>query len=168
MKLLATLKAKDVDPNALNFNYISFKPRTAVRVIIFDRDKVALIYVKVHNYYMLPGGGIENEDIVTGLYREINEELGCEIEVTGAVGIIEVYFDRWLKKQTDFCYTANKIGLAVGTTLTDFELEEGHKVIWAESLQDAIRLVESTTPVNRDGKLVRARDLLFLKHSASI
>jgi 8-oxo-dGTP pyrophosphatase MutT (NUDIX family) len=164
MKLLATLKAEDIDADAPTFNYASFKPRTAARVILFDENRVALIHVKEHNYYMLPGGGVENEDIEMGLHREIIEELGCEIEITGDVGSIEVYFDRWSKKQTDYCYTAKKLQHIAGVILTDFEVEEKHSAVWAENLNDAMRLVKSAHPLNRDGKLVRARDLFFLQY----
>lgn len=80
MKLLTTLRAEDVEPDAPTFDYTSFKPRTAVRAIVFDEDKIALIHVKEHDYYMLPGGGVENEDIATELHREILEELGCEMK----------------------------------------------------------------------------------------
>lgn len=162
MMLLATIKAQDVEPDAPRFDYASFKSRTAARAIVSDENKIALIHVKEHGYYMLPGGGVENENIATELHREILEELGCEIEVTGEVGAIEVYFDRWSKKQTDFCYAAKKVRLIANATPTDFEVEEGHAVIWADSLRAAIKLVEGADPTNRDGKLVRARDLLFL------
>lgn len=164
MKLLTTLKAENVDSDAPQFDYATFKPRTAARAIIFDGDKVALVHVKEHDYYMLPGGGIENEDMTAELQREILEELGCEIEVTGEVGSIEVYFDRWSKKQTDFCYVAKKVRHIAVATPTDFEVEEGHNVVWAENLGEAIQLIKDATPINRDGKLVRARDLLFLQY----
>jgi 8-oxo-dGTP pyrophosphatase MutT (NUDIX family) len=164
MKLLATFKAEDVEPGAPIFDYASFKPRTAARAIVFDEDKVALIHVEEHDYYMLPGGGVEDEDIVTELHREVLEELGCEIEVTGEVGSIEVYFDRWSKKQTDFCYRAKKVRLVADTAPTDFEVEEGHNIVWAQNLDEATQLVKGANPANRDGKLVRARDLLFLQH----
>lgn len=167
MQLLATLKAQNVESDAPHFDYASFKPRAAVRAIVFDEDKVALIHVKEHDYYMLPGGGIESQDPTTELQREILEELGCEIEVTGEIGSIEVYFDRWSKKQTDFCYTAKKVRHIADATPTDFEVEEGHSIVWAQNLDAAMQLIDSATPANRDGKLVRARDLLFLKHAAT-
>lgn len=167
MKLLATLKADDVESDAPHFYYASFKPRRAGRAIIFDKGKVALIYVARHGYYMLPGGGIEDEDIVNGLKREIIEELGIEIELKNEVGAIVVYFDRWSKKQTDYCYTADKIGPNVDNALTDFELEEVHEVVWAQNIQEAIRMIDNTAPVNRDGKLVSARDRLFLLQVAA-
>ena len=164
MKLLATFKAKDVDSDTPEFDYASFKPRSAARTIVFDENKVALIYIREHGYYMLPGGGLEDdEDAHTGLTREIAEELGCKIIITGEVGSIEVYFDRWSKKQTDYCYTSNKVGEASDKSLTDFEIEEDHNVVWAEDIQTAIKFVADARPKNLDGKLVQARDLLFLK-----
>lgn len=167
MRLLATLRAEDVEADAPSFNYATFGPRAAARAIVFDEDKVALVHVKERAYYMLPGGGVESEDIATELEREILEELGCEVEVTGEVGSIEVYFDRWSKKQTDFCYTVKKVRHIADATPTDFEVEEGHNIVWAQNLDAAIQLIDSAAPANRDGKLVRTRDLLFLKHAAA-
>jgi 8-oxo-dGTP diphosphatase len=164
MKLLASLTAKDVEDDAPEFDYANFAPRSAVRAVVRDGDKICLIHVSEHNYYMLPGGGIDDgEDMQTALAREIMEEIGCTATVVGEVGSIEVYNDRWRKKQTDFCYVMNKDETAGGTAITDFEASEGHKVIWALSLNEAIRLVKDAAPINRDGKLVRARDLLFLQ-----
>ena len=163
MQLLGSFKAYDVEDDAPEFNYASFKPRTAVRAIIFDGDKVALIWISEHSYYMLPGGGVEGEDMVAELSREIMEELGCKVNITGEVGSVEVYFDRWSKKQTDYCYRAEKNGNDTDTSPTDFEKEEGHEVVWANSLSEAISLLEDAKPLNPDGKLVRTRDVLFLK-----
>lgn len=168
MKLLATLKADDVEPNAPHFDYDSFTPRRAARAIVFNGDKIALIHVKEHNYYMLPGGGLEDdENPQDGLIREVAEELGCVVEIIDEVGSVEVYFDRWSKKQTDYCYITKRLN-ETEKALTDFELEEGHNVIWADSLQAAMELLEGADPLNRDGKLVRARDLLFLKQTEKL
>lgn len=165
MKLLATLRAEDVEADAPHFNYDSFTPRRAARAIVLDGDKIALIHVKEHNYYMLPGGGLEgDENPQNGLIREVAEELGCVVEIIDEVGSVEVYFDRWSKKQTDYCYITKRVN-ETDKALTDFELEEGHNVIWADSLQAAMELLEGAYPINRDGKLVRARDLLFLKQT---
>src|SRR6185312_14016069 len=163
MKLLATIKPEDVDGNSPAFDYTTFKPRTAVRAIVFDDTKVALIRVGKQGYYMLPGGGVENEEIITGLRREILEELGCEIEITGELGSVVTYMDRWSKKQTDYGYVAKKIGDAAGIARTAFESSEGHEIVWAAKLAEATRLVETATPQSRDGKLVRTRDLLLLR-----
>ncbi len=112
---------------------------------------------------MLPGGGIdEGEDVDIGLKREIAEELGCDIRITHDVGSVETYIDRWQKRQVDACYIAHKMGDAANAQ-TDFEKAEGHSVVWAPNLGEAIKLVEGANPANRDGKLVRARDVALLR-----
>lgn len=164
MKLLASLTAQDVEADAPEFDYASFTSRSAVRAIVRDGDKVCLIHVSEHDYYMLPGGGIdEGEDVQAALEREIIEETGCTATIVREIGSIEVYNDRWYKKQTDFCYVMSKSGDTRDAAVTDFEASEGHKVVWASNPDEAIRLVSDAAPVNRDGKLVRARDLLFLQ-----
>jgi 8-oxo-dGTP pyrophosphatase MutT (NUDIX family) len=168
MKLLATFRASDVDPDAPRNDYSTFKPRIAGRAIIFDDAKVALLSVSKHGYYMLPGGGAENEDVQAALIREVMEEIGCRITIDQEVGSIETYFDRWERKQFDFCYTAHKKGDTFAIAKTEFEKEEGHEILWAQTLDEAIRVVEGADPKNLDGKLVRTRDLLFLKSARKI
>lgn len=163
MKLLASIHPEDVDAQAPQSDYATFTVRPAGRAILFDGDKVCLIHVSAQGYYMLPGGGIEDEDIPAGLAREIMEEVGCEVTVENEVGRIDVFFDRWQQKQVDFCYMAQKIGSDQETSATDFEKSEGHEVVWADGLPEAIKLVEDAAPKERDGKMVKARDLLFLK-----
>ncbi len=72
MQLLGSFKATDVEDNVPEYDYDTFKLRTAARAVIFDGKKVALIRVNEHGYYMLPGGGIDDDDIKTGLAREIS------------------------------------------------------------------------------------------------
>lgn len=167
MKLLASIRPEDVDSESPRFDYATFKPRPAGRAVIFDGDKVCLIHVGTHDYYMLPGGGIEDEDTPSALAREIMEEVSCEVVIDQEVGSVELYFDRWQQKQIDHCYTAHKIGGDNATSTTDFEKSEGFKTVWAENLEEAIRLVGGAMPKGRDGKLVKARDLLFLQTVAS-
>jgi 8-oxo-dGTP pyrophosphatase MutT (NUDIX family) len=163
MKLLATFRAKNVGPGMPASGHESFAHRVAVRAIVFDGNKVALIYVRKHDYYMLPGGGVEDEDIASALSREIQEEVGCGVSMTGDVGRIVVYFDRWKQKQTDYCYTALKIRSVETPRFTNFEKEEDCQIIWAKDLHEAAQLVKTAAPANPDGQLVRARDLRFLE-----
>lgn len=163
MKLLAIIKPEDVDHSVPQLDYRSFKPRAAARAIVLDGDKIALILVAKYGYYMLPGGGIDDDEIVVGLKREVREELGCEIDVVAEIGRTVTYMDRWSNKQDDCCYAVRKVGDGTATARTDFEKSEGHKIVWAKNLAEAIRLVESAKPQLRDGKIIQARDLLFLK-----
>ena len=74
MKLLISLKPEDIDLNSPKFDYAAFKPRSAARAIVLDNKKIALIHVKTHGY-MLPGGGVDNDDLIDGLNREVLESL---------------------------------------------------------------------------------------------
>lgn len=166
MKLLASIRPEDVDPMAPRQDYAHYKERPAGRAIIFDGRHVALIHVVRSGYYMLPGGGLEGDDVRAGLVREVLEETGLAIDILEPVGSVAVYFDRWQKRQVDECFTARKISSAQSVSLTDFESSEGYRLVWLPTLQDAITLTERTMPNARDGKLVRARDLLFLQTAA--
>lgn len=168
MKLLASIRPEDVDTSVAPVDYSVFKTRPAGRAIVFDDKKVALIKVSKHEYYMLPGGGLESDDIQSGIAREILEELGAEAPLDKEIGIIEVFFDRWQQKQVDYCYTARLVHANSEKALTDFEVEEGHEIFWAANIDEAIKLVETADPAQTDGKLVRARDLRFLQECKNI
>ncbi len=168
MKQLPSIHPEDVDSSVRSIDYSNFIPRPAGRAIVFDGNKVALIKVAKHDYYMLPGGGLDSDDIEKGIAREILEELGAEAELDKEVGIIEVFFDRWEQKQIEHCYTAKLVHANSDTTLTDFEVEEGHEAVWAASLDEAIQLVRRANPEQTDGKMVRARDLLFLQECQAL
>lgn len=163
MKLLATIKSVDVNPNAKGLDYATFTRRNAARVVLLDDKKVALIHVSAHDYYMLPGGGIDDDDIETGLRREVKEEIGCEIEILDEVGSTDLYFDRWTTLQTDYCYMAKAVSSGLELARTDFEESEGHKIVWTNDINQAIELVKTADPNEDDGKIVRARDLLLLE-----
>ncbi|HEU4966613.1 MAG TPA: NUDIX domain-containing protein [Candidatus Saccharimonadales bacterium] len=166
MEHLGVLRSADVGCLAEVPNGTVYKGRTAGRAVIFDGDRVALIHVKASGYYMLPGGGLDDDDMEAGLAREVQEEMGCHIELLRPVGIIEVYFDRWKQRQIDYCFMARKIGDGAAMDLTDFERDEGYETVWMPSLQAAIVLMEAASPEAFDGRLVRARDLLFLQTAA--
>ncbi len=163
MQLLAIIKSIDVNPKAKSLNYATFTPRNAARVILLDDKKIALIYISAHDYYMLPGDGIDDDDIETGLRREVREKMGCEIEILYDVGSTDLYFDRWTTMQTDYCYIAKAVSSGLNFARTDFEESEGHEIVWADNIDQAVELIEKAAPKEDDGKIVRARDLLFLE-----
>ena len=79
MELLLVIKEQEVHPEIKKADGTKNKFRKAVRAVVFDNEnKVALINVSKHNYYKLPGGGIENfESVEDALRRECLEEAGC-------------------------------------------------------------------------------------------
>ena len=164
MRLLQTIKPEDVDSAALPHDYSTYTPRPAVRAVVFDGLSVGLILVQKHDYYMLPGGGIDtDEEQSAALIRELHEELGCEVRITNEIGSITIYNSRWCTKQTDYCYTAELVQKTTARMPTAFETAEAHRVVWFDTIDEAITHMRDAQPDNIDGKLVQARDLLFLE-----
>lgn len=163
MELVATITDVDVYPGTSEADRSNFNEREAARAVVFDRQKVALLRVSKHNYFKLPGGGIEDgEDASSGLAREVLEEIGCHIEVTGGVGRIVEYRDRWQLRQTSYCYVANKVGDSVPPDFTAEELNSGFEIVWAPDMHAAIKLVRESKSDDYEGPFIQRRDALFL------
>jgi len=60
MKLLKTIKEKDIYPDHNQNKNCNYRERTAGRVVLFDKDKnIALLHVAKSGYYKLPGGALK-------------------------------------------------------------------------------------------------------------
>lgn len=71
MKRLFEIDLKDYDEHDKLFC------RPSARGVIFEEDKIALVYSNKEKYYKFPGGGInQGEDKITALCREVKEEVG--------------------------------------------------------------------------------------------
>lgn len=83
------MKEKD-----LTLNVLDYKLNIRAAGIIIHNGKV-LVHKNVNDdHYALVGGRVEiGEDSATTLKREIKEEMGKEIEITGYVSTIENFFE---------------------------------------------------------------------------
>jgi len=165
MKILREIRHSEIVPDTNDKSHADFRKRQAARAIVSDNDgRVVLLHVGKYNYHKLPGGGVEEgEDIEQALERELLEEVGCRVEITGELGEIAEYRDEWDMKQTSYCYLAKQIGEASLPDFTEKELSEGFAVVWAKNIADAISLLEQDTPEEYGGNFIRERDLTFLK-----
>ena len=138
--------------------------RKAARSVAFnDENKIAILNVSRYNYHKLPGGGIEDgEDIYEALRREMLEEVGANIEVTGEIGTIIEYRNKFELLQISYCYKANIVGELMSTNFTDKELSGGFMLEW-RTLDEAIEMLKSDKPANYEGEFIIKRDLEFLK-----
>ncbi len=94
MRLLGINDAKDYDES------FPIRKRTSVRAIIIENNRIYLSHLRRNNTYKLPGGGVDsNEDMMTALNRESEEEVGVSITNPRPYGY---YIERWKsKKPTD-------------------------------------------------------------------
>ena len=102
------------DPNAPKAN--SVVPSTT-SVVIDDEGRIALVLRRDNGLWALPGGGMEpGESIEDAAVREVKEETGLDVEVTGLVGVytnpnhVMKYDDGEVRQQFSLCYTTRLLG----------------------------------------------------------
>jgi 8-oxo-dGTP pyrophosphatase MutT (NUDIX family) len=164
MELLGEFYEKNHDPTLSPAEEVCYKVRKAARAVIWNSAReVALIFVSKYNYHKLPGGGVErDEDLVAALRREVREELGGDIRVTGEVGATIEYRESTRLLQISYCFMVQLLGSVGATSLTDEEKARGFELEWAE-LNYAISALENDAPSDDVGHFIRQRDLTFLR-----
>lgn len=165
MKTILKIYHQDILPEAPIVDISGFRKREAVRAVVSDSaGKIALLRVGLYNCHKLPGGGVEEgEDLPTALERELLEEIGCKVEVTGEVGKVLEYRNQVELKQVSYCFVATQIGEKGEPDFTEDELRKQFSIIWADDIEHAISLLEQDTPPDYAGEFIQKRDLALLK-----
>ncbi|MEU0521939.1 NUDIX domain-containing protein [Streptosporangium sp. NPDC006007] len=97
-------------------------------VVVDDRGRILLQRRVDNGLWALPGGGMDlTESVPQAAVREVREETGYDVEVTGLVGLytdarhIIAYSDGEVRRQFNVCLTARLVGgtLAVSDESTD-------------------------------------------------
>lgn len=102
------------DPNAPAINNVV----PSVTCVVRDEQGRVLMVHKIDNdLWALPGGGHEpGETISATVVREVSEETGIDVEVTGLTGTytnpnhVMAYDDGEVRQQFSLCFTARWIG----------------------------------------------------------
>jgi ADP-ribose pyrophosphatase YjhB (NUDIX family) len=119
------------DPDAPAAN--SVVPSTTA-VVTDEHDRIVLIRRRDNDLWALPGGGMElGESIVDSAVREVKEETGLDVEVTGLIGVytnphhVMAYADGEVRQQFSLCFTTRLRG---GDLLADSESTD---IAWTAS-----------------------------------
>ena len=119
------------DPDAPKIN--SVVP-SVVAVVEDDDGRVLMIHKTDNNYWALPGGGHDpGESIGDTVVREVREETGYDVEVTGIIGTytnprhVMAYDDGEVRQQFSIAFAARLIGGECRTS------EESKEVAWIDS-----------------------------------
>ncbi|MEJ8303413.1 NUDIX domain-containing protein [Saccharibacillus sacchari] len=138
--------------------------RQAARAVLLDGNgRMVLMHVEQDGYHKLPGGGIEQgEDVFSALRREMLEETGAQIEVTGTIGMTAEYIAAYKLKQFSYAYSAVLVGSPGESQFTEEEQAGGFEAIWVQP-EEALRLMENDQPKSYSGHFIRCRDLAILR-----
>ncbi|MBC3842698.1 NUDIX domain-containing protein [Streptacidiphilus sp. 4-A2] len=90
----------------------------AASAVVMDEDGRILLQRRSDNgLWSLPGGGMEMDESLPGTaVREVKEETGLDVEITGLVGTytdprhVIAYSDGEVRRQFNVCFTARVVG----------------------------------------------------------
>ncbi|MGW0185438.1 NUDIX hydrolase [Streptomyces sp. NPDC003362] len=102
------------DPNAPKPNSLVV---AASAVVTDDQGRILLQRRRDNDLWALPGGGMDMGDSLPGCaVREVKEETGYDIEITGLVGTytdprhVIAYSDGEVRRQFNICFRARIVG----------------------------------------------------------
>ena len=88
-----------------------------VTAIVVDDGRLLLVHRADNDLWALPGGGHEvGESIEDTVVREVKEETGMDVQVTGLVGLytnpahVMAYDDGEVRQQFSLCFRARLLG----------------------------------------------------------
>ena len=162
MKLLYSLKDDQYPDNGYTHE------RSIVRGIVYnDNLEVALIHLYGddafghRDYYETPGGGVKpNESLEDALKRELQEELGAEIDNIQEIGIVIDFYNFIQRKNINHYFLCHVTGFHEND-LTEQEKKFFHDILWTD-IDNLIKVVENTKRTNIS-TLVINRELPILK-----
>lgn len=115
------------DPDAPKAN--SIVP-SVTAVVTDEQGRLLLVHKTDNNLWALPGGGVDvGESVAQAAVREVKEETGIDVEVTGLVGLytdprhVMAYDDGEVRQQFSICFTTRLLGGEVATSSETSEVE---------------------------------------------
>lgn len=141
----------------------SFRERNrATGIVINDRKEIILINLTNMYFHMLPGGGVDsNENMEEGLYRELKEETGANVEIISELGIVVENLEQRKMKQITYFYLTKVVGEIQEPNFMPDELEQGYQVEWY-SIDEAIKILEEE---NEYEEYIKQRELVAIKEA---
>lgn len=116
----------------------------AVRLVLFNKhSKIAMLHVQAKGYHDLPGGKVDaNENNEDALRREINEELGFELEDIELHGIVLELRHTWNTLRIEYVYTTHTNEVSFIPQLTNKEMQVGTTPLWL-GINEAIYIFDA-------------------------
>lgn len=173
MKILLEISDKDLRMGESERYDKPYVLRKAARAVVIQNDgSIAFQHIAKAGYHKLPGGGVDlGESVEDALRREIQEEVGCAIEIIRDIGVVIEYRNQMKKYcgredelQISYCYIAKSVGEIGKPSFEEAEMADGAAALWI-SADEALRVLASETPDDYQGKFIVKRDAAILKEA---
>lgn len=137
------------------------KTRTACRGIVIENSEILLSYESVTGQWMIPGGGLEeNESETDCCIREVAEETGILVNASECLLEIDEYYENWkLINKYFIC----KVKGTTNTKLTEREQKVGMEARWL-SVDNAKNIFSKHTSYTETDEM--RRGLYLREHTA--
>jgi len=142
MNYIISLTDKDIFPNKEIAPVSEWAPRKTVKIIIQNEEgKIAMVTNPIHNFFLLPGGGIDgDEDVFSSADRESREEALCSIIDPVEFGVTEEWRTRDKKHYETFGIFAHEGVADTADTRTEDEKKNNLTVAWFSPEEAGIKL----------------------------
>lgn len=170
MNLIAKITDEDIGEEIVSMNNPMHR-KASRGIVLDDNDNMAVFYKKNKNQYKLPGGGLdENESFEEAFIREVEEEVGCKVQIIKCIGYTEEYKTKSNYMQTSYVFIGKIIEKLENLSLTQMEDEEGGQRLWMtpeETLEkmkeNYNKLLASEYTSLYSTKIVAKRDIAILE-----
>ncbi len=147
------LKDSDIFKNPEHQEPDSYEERQTVKIIVQnDKDEIALITNPIHNFFLLPGGGAESNDLEKEAEREALEEINYFVKIIKEVGKIEEFRNRNAKHYITTCFLAKTIEENEEDLRTEEEKKNGLIVQWF-SYDEALKILSDQVQKAKNGEV---------------
>ena len=168
------LEASSEDGSPTVLRLAEWTIRMAARCVVIDpkTKRVAMQALDTEGVTKIPGGGLqynslstEGEDFEKGVVREIAEEIGVNANSMRLepLGMVIEYRTEWQLSQISYCYA----GYISEEESYDAPLEEGSRLVWADTVSHALDLVNANDTDTYDKRFMKLRDKAILEHYQS-
>ena len=148
--------------------------REIVRAIVFDDDGWLYFTRATRDDHFgkatlieTSGGGVEKgEDLLSAIHRELKEELGAEVEVLCAIGVVSDYYNLIHRHNVNHYFLCRALSFGE-KHLTQEEAENFHLSTLRLSFEEAVREYE-TRADTKLGRLLAQRELPILKRAKQL